>query len=495
MGINTSFISNKNSKEVINNSPKLPLATDLADGEIAVNFAKDYETLAIKNESGDVVTFSSDNKFYKKSETSGATEIQTALGNKQDELISGSNIKTINNTSILGSGNITIEGGSGGGFITVTNPSADTKVGLVNSLTQYYDTNIGKGAVIEGDGYEYNGTSYNIVASGELSHAEGYYAQANGDYSHAEGNGAIASGDYGSHAEGNSTTASGSSSHAEGNNTKAFGNYSHAEGYKTTASGDSSHAEGYYAQANGNYSHAEGGDTKANDDYSHAEGSGTIASGSSSHAEGYYTQANGYSSHAEGQSTQAIGDYGSHAEGQSSKAFGWCAHAEGDSTQAIGYTSHTEGQNTIAINGAEHASGYYNISNSGETAADRTLFSVGNGYKDWSQWREYRHNAFEIRQNGDIYISSGGTNTSPMVKLQDNLGGNVDLSNYYTKTEVDEIVDDVVAGQIDLTTYAKIDWVQTNYALKTDVPKIWTGTQSEYDAITNKDSSTIYFIK
>ena len=82
-----------------------------------------------------------------------------------------------------------------------------------------------------------------------------------------------------------------------------------------------------------------------------------------------------------------------------------------------------------------------------------------------------------------------------MVKLQDNLGGNVDLSNYYTKTEVDEIVDDVVAGQIDLTTYAKIDWVQTNYALKTDVPKIWTGTQSEYDAITNKDSSTIYFIK
>ena len=82
MGINTSFISNKNSKEVINESPKLPLATDLADGEIAVNFAKDYETLAIKNESGDVVTFSSDNKFYKKSETSGATEIQTALGNK-----------------------------------------------------------------------------------------------------------------------------------------------------------------------------------------------------------------------------------------------------------------------------------------------------------------------------------------------------------------------------------------------------------------------------
>ena len=43
-----------------------------------------------------------------------------------------------------------------------------------------------------------------------------------------------------------------------------------------------------------------------------------------------------------------------------------------------------------------------------------TLFSVGNGTAD-----NARHNAFEIRQNGDIYITSGGTD----IKLQDNLGG------------------------------------------------------------------------
>lgn len=36
------------------------------------------------------------------------------LATKQDTLVSGTNIKTINNQSILGSGNITIEGGSGG---------------------------------------------------------------------------------------------------------------------------------------------------------------------------------------------------------------------------------------------------------------------------------------------------------------------------------------------------------------------------------------------
>lgn len=72
--------------------------------------------------------------YYTKSETSGATEISTALNakadtattytktetdnaitaatsTKQDTLVSGTNIKTINNESILGSGNITIEGG------------------------------------------------------------------------------------------------------------------------------------------------------------------------------------------------------------------------------------------------------------------------------------------------------------------------------------------------------------------------------------------------
>lgn len=36
---------------------------------------------------------------------------------KQDELVSGSNIKTINNQSVLGSGNISISGGGGGSYI------------------------------------------------------------------------------------------------------------------------------------------------------------------------------------------------------------------------------------------------------------------------------------------------------------------------------------------------------------------------------------------
>lgn len=72
--------------------------------------------------------------YYTKSETSGATEISTALASKadtattytktetdnaitaatstkQDTLVSGTNIKTINGEALLGSGNITIQGG------------------------------------------------------------------------------------------------------------------------------------------------------------------------------------------------------------------------------------------------------------------------------------------------------------------------------------------------------------------------------------------------
>lgn len=48
--------------------------------------------------------------------TSGVVDLGTVItdiSGKQDALVSGTNIKTINNESILGSGNITISGGSG----------------------------------------------------------------------------------------------------------------------------------------------------------------------------------------------------------------------------------------------------------------------------------------------------------------------------------------------------------------------------------------------
>ena len=71
--------------------------------------------------------------------------------------------------------------------------------------------------------------SYNISASGDYSHAEGFRTRATKDYSHAEGAISVAAG-YCSHAEGGNTTTYGDYSHVGGNNT-------HASNYAETAIG------------------------------------------------------------------------------------------------------------------------------------------------------------------------------------------------------------------------------------------------------------------
>ena len=186
-----------------------------------------------------------------------------------------------------------------------------------------------------------------------------------------------------------------------------------------------------------------------------------IAQGSGSHAEGIYTQANGQASHAEGRLSEANGNY-SHAEGDGNNARGGYSHAEGTNTIASGDASHTEGISTIAYNKAEHASGKYNKSNTGSTDADKTLFSVGNGTSTSA-----RHNAFEIRQNGDIYITSGGTD----IKLQDHIGGGT------------------------ATTYTAGDNITiSNQNVISTITKFWCGTQAQYDQITTKDPNTVYMI-
>ena len=60
---------------------------------------------------------------------SSQTDLQTALNAKQDTLVSGTNIKTINSTSLLGSGDITIAGASP--YTTVGNSAGI----LVNGTT------------------------------------------------------------------------------------------------------------------------------------------------------------------------------------------------------------------------------------------------------------------------------------------------------------------------------------------------------------------------
>ena len=74
----TRHITHIKSKVVENGSPKLPTAAQIQEGEIGVNYAKGLETLSIKNESGDVVTFSSDNYYTEKKLGSGFTGTNSA---------------------------------------------------------------------------------------------------------------------------------------------------------------------------------------------------------------------------------------------------------------------------------------------------------------------------------------------------------------------------------------------------------------------------------
>jgi hypothetical protein len=266
------------------------------------------------------------------------------------------------------------------------------------------------------------------------------------------------------------------------------------------------------------------------------------AKGQNSHAEGYHTEATNRGTHAEGWLTKANGDFGSHSEGNGTTASGDCSHAEGRNTIASGDYSHAEGYNTLtsSYNEAEHACGYYNISRGTPATFEfgysgDTLFSVGNGNYNKETSATTRHNAFEIRQNGDIYISdtnaSGEYYQKPMIKLQDALGqgggGGV------TPSEVQTMIDESISGKtnqsdftahtfntnIHVTAAEKSTWNNKsdfsgdyndltnkptipNYTAGTGIDitnnvisaKIWSGTKAQFEALTTKSSDTIYLI-
>ena len=116
------------------------IITDATAGDLS-NYYTKTETDGLLDTKFDVTAYTPTDlsNYYTKTETSGATEISTALeskadtattytktetdnaitaatSTKQDTLVSGTNIKTINGESILGEGNITIQGG---GDVTV----------------------------------------------------------------------------------------------------------------------------------------------------------------------------------------------------------------------------------------------------------------------------------------------------------------------------------------------------------------------------------------
>lgn len=181
-------------------------------------------------------------------------------------------------------------------------------------------------------------------------------------------------------------------------------------------------------------------------------GINSIAGGDNAIASGNWSFAFG--------SGQATGNYAFATNGGSKATQGWTAAfnvSEANNryafscgtSKANGFTSFASGWDNKSLNDYESSFGYYNVSVTGSTASGQTLFSVGNGTSS------ARHNALEIRQNGDIYVNDG-TND---VKLQDTITGTA--------------ANTTALGGLKLVSL----------------------TQSEYDALATKDSTTIYFIK
>lgn len=368
----------------------------------------DMATKTWVSQQGYLTQHQSLSNYYTKSETSGATQISTALASKadtattytktevdnaitaatstkQDTLVSGTNIKTINNESILGSGNITIEGGgkavaAGTNISVTTGETADT---INCTLPITADTNTNAPKIKIGSDYSLL-TSNSSVNPYNITKAHSNILFGNGNtVFNNDGNGGEIS-------------------------------YNFLLGLQNSVQ-----AVGFYKpSASGNMLCGSRNTTQSSNDFAFGN---------------YNTFSKGHQF--------AVGDYHTPKNDYETN-FGKCSISVSAST-AFG--------------------------NSGNT-----LFSIANGYNTANT-----HNAIEIRQNGDIYIAdTNDTSTTnyyqkPMIKLQDALGGTVDTE--ITSASTNPVTSAAIYNQFGGLKLVKL-------------------TQSEYDALTTKDNSTLYVI-
>lgn len=186
-------------------------------------------------------------------------------------------------------------------------------------------------------------------------------------------------------------------------------------------------------------------------------------------------------------------------------SFGQNSFSYGEGTQAYKNNSQSFGNETESRNISEHSIGQFNVSNSATTTfgnSGNTLFSVGNGTSNSA-----RHNAFEIRQNGDIYITSGGTD----IKLQDQLGGGGTVDQTIISGSTNAVAGGAVYNKIDeveQVTAAALNNVNDRLSEdeevtaaglnavndKFDGMKLKKISQTDYDNLQTKDSNTLYIV-
>lgn len=144
----------------------------LGEGNIEVAKKTDIpstDNLATKDELTAVETVANNADTKADAATSRVESVETALNNKQDTLVSGTNIKTINSESILGTGDIQI--------------NADAKVVNIGSgtpFTKLYDL-LHKAVSALNNGTDYNETSYSFNETINQQYLDFFKTLKNGD--------------------------------------------------------------------------------------------------------------------------------------------------------------------------------------------------------------------------------------------------------------------------------------------------------------------------
>ena len=453
--------------------------------------------------SGEVQTMI-DASISGKADTSAVTEsIATAVSGKQDTLVSGTNIKTINNESILGSGNITISGGgSGSSAVEVTQAEYDALVsgGTLDPSVLYIITD-----AVGGDLSNYMTSAQTMNAISAATSTKQDILSAGTGIDITDNTISVTGGSGGGKAVSGGTNISITTGETADtiNCTLPISAYTASSNkLNLTVFGTQNTISNNLSDANfivGNYNKVGNGFDASLNNY--------IFGSNNSLDKGY----------------QNRHSHGNFVAGNYNKL--------GENLGEAVSTCKIFGNYLNPKNNKEILFGQYNNSVSESTTfgdSGNTLFSVGNGTAD-----NARHNAFEIRQNGDIYITSGSTD----IKLQDHLGGGggggldddtqlllstaltdlndrkADLSevkqNYQRKGDYatkSELAAKANVSDVMTLEKAKENEQVTSYALNnlnnrvTDNTTALGGmklvkiTESEYTALTTKDENTLYVV-
>ena len=100
----------------------------------------------------------------------------------------------------------------------------------------------------------------------------------------------------------------------------------------------------------------------------------------------------------------------------------------------------------------------------------------------------------DIINDIEVDVDLTGIATEEWVFKQGYLTEHQSLANYYTKSEVDAAIENI---DVDLTGYATETYVDTAVESKVDYSDIWTGTQEDWDALSveQQNSYTIAMIE